>query len=84
MTIKKCNKVLQTFTIAKVYIYIYDSLKFTFTVTDFYLKAYGLLLNQARASLWPACVWFLEITLMRTLVCVCVCVRPPGYEKLFT
>ena len=33
--------------------------------------------------LWLACAWFLEITLMRTLVCVCGCVCPPGYENLF-
>ena len=39
-------------------------------------------LNQARAGLWPARAWFLEITLMRTSVCVCgmclcVCVSAP-------
>ena len=41
---------------------------------------FNILLNQARA-------WFLEITFMRTsvcvrvcvCVCVCLCVRPPGY-----
>ena len=37
------------------------------------------LLNQARAGRRPARAWFLEITLMRTSVCVCLCVRPPGY-----
>ena len=52
------------------------------------------LLNQARASLRPARAWFLEIAFvrevsMRVCVCVCVCgcvvcVRPQGYEKLFT
>ena len=33
-----------------------------------------IFLNQVRT-------WFLEITLMHTSVCVCVClyVRPPGY-----
>ena len=36
-------------------------------------------LNQARAGRRPARVWFLEITLVRTSVCVfvCVCVCPP-------
>ena len=33
--------------------------------------------NQARAGLWPARAWFLEITLMRTSVFVCVSVCPP-------
>ena len=42
-------------------------------------------LNQARAGRRPARAWFIEITLMRTSVCVCMCVsvclcvRPPGY-----
>ena len=37
------------------------------------------LLNQARAGLWPARAWFLEIVSVRTSVCVCVClcVCPP-------
>ena len=38
-------------------------------------------LNQARASLWPACAWFLKIDPMRIVgmcvrVCVHVCPRP--------
>ena len=38
-----------------------------------------ILLNQARAGRRPARAWFLEITLMRTSVCVCMCVSvcPP-------
>ena len=37
--------------------------------------------NQACTGSRPARAWFLEITLMRTSVCVCacLCVRPPGY-----
>ena len=37
----------------------------------------GQFLNQARAGLWPACTWFLDIDLVRKVcVCVCLCVRP--------
>ena len=37
---------------------------------------YSLFLNQTRAGHRPARTWFLEITLMRTSVCVCgMCVR---------
>ena len=32
------------------------------------------LLNQARASLWPACTWFLKTVSVRMSVCVFVCV----------
>ena len=36
-------------------------------------------LNQARAGLWPARAWFLNIDPVRIVgmrVCVCVCPRP--------
>ena len=36
-----------------------------------------LFLNQARAGLWPAHTWFLEIVSVRMSVCVCVCVSAP-------
>ena len=36
------------------------------------------LLNQARAGLWPARAWFLNIVSVQTSVCVfCVCVSAP-------
>ena len=43
-----------------------------------------MLLNQAHASLQPACAWFLKIDPlrivgMRVCVRVCVCVRAQGY-----
>ena len=40
-----------------------------------------LFLNQARAGLWLAHAWFLEIVSVQTCVCVClcVCVHPRGY-----
>ena len=40
-----------------------------------------IVLNQARAGLWPARTWFLRIVSVRmyACVCVCVCVRPRGY-----
>ena len=34
------------------------------------------ILNQARAGLWPAHAWFLEIVSVRMSVCVCVCPPP--------
>ena len=36
-----------------------------------------LLLNQARAGLWPARAWFIEITSVRMYACVYVCVSAP-------
>ena len=43
-----------------------------------------VLLNQARAGLWPARAWFLEIAFVREVgmcvcvwMCVCVCVSAP-------
>ena len=48
-----------------------------------YINSTYIFLNQARAGLRPARVWFLEITLVRTsvcvfvCVCVCVCVSAP-------
>ena len=40
-------------------------------------------LNQVCTDLWPACPWFLEITLVRTSVCVFVyvCVRPQAMKN---
>ena len=36
------------------------------------------MLNQARAGLWPACAWFLEIDPVREhLLCLRVCVSAP-------
>ena len=55
------------------------------TVQD---EIWAMLLNQARASLWPARTWFFKIDPvrivgMRVRVCVCVCagvcVRARGY-----
>ena len=44
------------------------------------------LLNQARAGRRPARAWFLEITFMRTSVCVraCVCVSAPRAIKNYS
>ena len=42
-----------------------------------------LILNHARAGLWPACAWFLRIASVReclyacVFACVCVCVSAP-------
>ena len=46
-----------------------------------------VLLNQARAGLWPTCAWFLKIDSvwivdMRACVCVCVCVCVSGTEAI--
>ena len=43
-------------------------------------------LNQARAGRRPARAWFLEITFMRTSVCVrvCVCVSAPRAIKNYS
>ena len=52
------------------------------------LKSNHPFLNQARAGRRPARAWFLEITLVRTSVCVfvyvCVCVSAPQAMKNYT
>ena len=48
---------------------------FVFHYISEFVFCISYLLNQARAG-------FLEITLVRTSVCMCV--RPPGYEKPLT
>ena len=57
------------------------------TLCVYALKQFGIgqarqLLNQARAGHRPARTWFLRIASVRELlyVCVCLCVRPRGYQ----
>ena len=40
-------------------------------------QTFIIFLNQARAGILPARAWFLKIDIVRTSVCVRVCVCPP-------
>ena len=60
---------------------------FVLTITnqciDYRITVFVVLLNQAHASHWLACAWYLEITSVPpkcVCVCVCVCVNPRGHN----
>ena len=53
----------------------------------FYMEKFNAFLNQARASLWPARAWFLEIAFVREIgacVCLSVCLSVSAPRALIT